>query len=67
MAHPAGDFEPTVDDVFAVRRLLVEFVPAEITNIILDEAQYWARLDFSFHSDEEVSHPKIITTLPVCY
>jgi hypothetical protein len=47
------DFEPTVDDVYAVRRLLVEFVSAAITNIMLDEAHYWARVVFSFHPDED--------------
>jgi hypothetical protein len=47
-----GDFEPTVDDVYAVRRLLVEFVPAAITNIMPDKAHHWARVVSSFHPDE---------------
>ncbi|KAJ7234765.1 hypothetical protein B0H12DRAFT_1258577 [Mycena haematopus] len=32
------------DDVFQVRRFLVEFLPIELVNIILDEAKYWPRI-----------------------
>ncbi|KAJ6516901.1 hypothetical protein C8R47DRAFT_1088595 [Mycena vitilis] len=32
------------DDVFQVRRCLLDFLPPELVNTILDEAQYWPRI-----------------------
>ena len=34
---------PTPDDVFAVRNFLLTFVPAELANLILNEANYWPK------------------------
>ncbi|KAF8801164.1 hypothetical protein BYT27DRAFT_7115702 [Phlegmacium glaucopus] len=39
---------PTLEDVFAVRRSLLAFVPPELANIILDEAGYWPKATWSF-------------------
>ena len=49
-----GDYDPTVDDVFTVRRLLLRFVPAELANIILDDAHYWPKLVCTYHPDAEL-------------
>ncbi|KAJ7256225.1 hypothetical protein B0H12DRAFT_1112850 [Mycena haematopus] len=37
--HPSSP-----DDVFQVRRFLVDFLPPELVNTILDEAKYWPRI-----------------------
>ncbi|KAJ6564632.1 hypothetical protein B0H19DRAFT_1259052 [Mycena capillaripes] len=40
-----GNYYPCCpDDVFQVRRFLVEFLPPELVNTILDDAQYWPRI-----------------------
>ena len=39
---------PTPDDVFAVRSFLLAFVPAELANLILNEANYWPKAALNF-------------------
>ncbi|TFK32369.1 hypothetical protein BDQ12DRAFT_638797, partial [Crucibulum laeve] len=36
-----GHYDPSQEDVYAVRKFLIAFVPPELANIILDEAEYW--------------------------
>jgi len=51
-SHPSTHtYNPTVDDVFTIRRLLLRFVPAELANIILDEAHYWPMLACTYLPD----------------
>ncbi|KAJ6482579.1 hypothetical protein C8R45DRAFT_1215344 [Mycena sanguinolenta] len=39
------DYHPsTPDDVFQVRRCLLNYLPPELVNTILDEAEYWPRI-----------------------
>ncbi|KIM38522.1 hypothetical protein M413DRAFT_447753 [Hebeloma cylindrosporum] len=38
------NYVPTPNDVFATRRYLLERVPAELANLILDEASYWPKV-----------------------
>jgi len=38
---------PTPEDLFTVRRYLLAKVPAELANIILDEAFYWPKVSYS--------------------
>ncbi|KAF7328668.1 hypothetical protein MSAN_02468400 [Mycena sanguinolenta] len=39
------DYHPSSpDDVFQVRRCLLNFLPPELVNTILDEAEYWPRI-----------------------
>ena len=38
---------PIPDDVFTVRRYLLAKLPAELANIILDEAYYWPKVSHS--------------------
>ena len=42
------DHCPTPDDVFAVRSFLLAFVPVELANLILNEANYWPKATLSF-------------------
>ena len=42
---------PTPDDVFAVRSFLLEFVPTELANLILNEAKYWPKATVSFEPE----------------
>jgi len=42
--HAPTPEAPTPKDVFIVRRYLLVKVPAELANIILDEARYWPKL-----------------------
>jgi len=37
---------PTPEDVFTVRRYLLAKLPAELANIILDEAHYWPKVSY---------------------
>ena len=46
-----GDHCPTPDDVFAVRRFLLAFVPVELANLILNEANYWPKATWSFEPE----------------
>ncbi|KAF8176401.1 hypothetical protein K438DRAFT_1727335 [Mycena galopus ATCC 62051] len=40
-----SDYYPSSpEDVFQVRRFLVDFLPPELVNTILDEAKYWPRI-----------------------
>ncbi|KAJ6606884.1 hypothetical protein B0H10DRAFT_2070560 [Mycena sp. CBHHK59/15] len=41
---PDGYHHPTPNDVFEVRKFLLHFIPAELANIIIDEARYWPRV-----------------------
>jgi hypothetical protein len=43
---------PTPDDVFTVRSTLLAFVPAELANLILNEAKYWPKATWSFKPEE---------------
>ena len=45
------DDHPTPDDVFAVRSILLAFVPAELANLILNEANYWPKATLSFEPE----------------
>ena len=38
---------PTPDDVFTVRRYLLAELPAELANVILNEAHYWPKVAHS--------------------
>ena len=38
------DHVPTPEDVFTVRGYLLVYVPAELANVILDEADYWPKV-----------------------
>jgi hypothetical protein len=42
---------PTPEDVFAVRSSLLTFVPAELANLILNEANYWPKATLSFEPE----------------
>jgi hypothetical protein len=42
---------PTPDDVFAVRNFLLAFVPAELANLILNQANYWPKATLSFEPE----------------
>ena len=42
---------PTPEDVFAVRSSLLAFVPAELANLILNEANYWPKVTLSFEPE----------------
>ena len=42
---------PTPEDVFAVRSFLLAFVPAELANLILNEANYWPKATLSFEPE----------------
>ena len=42
---------PTPEDVFAVRSFLLEFVPAELANLILNEANYWPKATLNFEPE----------------
>ena len=42
---------PTPEDVFAVRRFLLAFVPVELANLILNEANYWPKATLSFEPE----------------
>ena len=39
---------PTPEDVFEVRNFLLAYVPAELANLILNEAKYWPKATLSF-------------------
>ena len=51
---------PTPGDVFAVRGFLLAFVPAELANLILNEAKYWPKATMIFEPEDplviEASH-----------
>ncbi|KAJ6598163.1 acyl-CoA N-acyltransferase [Mycena vulgaris] len=43
--YPRSAYYPSSpSDVFQVRRILVDFLPPELVNIIIDDAKYWPRL-----------------------
>jgi hypothetical protein len=42
---------PTPEDVFAVRSFLLASVPAELANLILNEANYWPKATLSFEPE----------------
>lgn len=46
-------FHPQVRDVFTVRRDLLEFLPVELVNTILDDACYWPVLSCTFYDNYE--------------
>jgi hypothetical protein len=43
---------PTLEDVFAVRRSLLVFVPVELANLILNEANYWPKATLNFDPED---------------
>ncbi|KAJ7722891.1 hypothetical protein DFH07DRAFT_759734 [Mycena maculata] len=42
--HDSEYYPAQPNDVFEVRHVLVKFLPAELVNTILDDAQYWPRI-----------------------
>jgi len=48
--HAPSPEAPTPKDVFTVRRYLLVKVPAELANIILNEARYWPKVSCGFTS-----------------
>lgn len=45
---PQADYVPTPQDVFTVRGYLLAKVPAELANVILEEASYWPKVSCKF-------------------
>ena len=43
---------PTPEDVYAVRSFLLAFVPAELANMILNEANYWPKATLTFEPED---------------
>jgi hypothetical protein len=43
---------PTPEDVFAVRRFLLAFVPVELANLILNEANYWPKATLNVEPED---------------
>lgn len=46
---------PTPEDVLAVRSLLLAFLPAELVNLILDEAEYWPKVTLGFKEEQPLA------------
>jgi len=53
---------PTVEDVYALRRLLLTRIPAELANVILEYAQYWPKASCSFNADGKEEDLRISAT-----
>jgi hypothetical protein len=49
--HIKEHYCPTSRDVFAVRSFLLAFVPAELANLILNEANYWPKVTMRFEPE----------------
>jgi len=49
------DFILEPQDVVAVRSILLLYLPAELANIIIDEARYWPYLVYNFAPASEIS------------
>lgn len=48
------DFILEPKDVVAVRSILLRYLPAELANIIIDEARYWPNLTYTFDPASEI-------------
>ena len=51
--HTQDHHCPTPEDVVAVRRSLLAFVPMELANAILNEANYWPKATLNFNPEND--------------
>ncbi|KAH6909795.1 hypothetical protein BKA70DRAFT_176335 [Coprinopsis sp. MPI-PUGE-AT-0042] len=60
-------FTPTPDDVFAVRRTLLNFLPAELVIDIVEHAEYWPKLSSTREAFSGPSSVSVGRDLGWCY